>query len=69
MRICLVQMAALIFMFRGIQDLPAPASLAVFCDATGFFEDQFATEEERMAPDHFGALLKGVKKFDHSASI
>jgi hypothetical protein len=67
-RICLEQMAVLILMFRGIQDLPAPVSLAVLCDATGFFEDQFATEEERTAPDQFGALLEAVKKFDRPAS-
>jgi hypothetical protein len=67
-RIYLEQMAVLIFMFRGIQDLPAPASLAILCDATGFFEEQFATEEERTAPDQFGALLEAVKKFDRPAS-
>jgi hypothetical protein len=66
--ICLEQMAALIFMFQGIQDLPAPVSLAVFCDATGFYEDQLSTEEEQTAPDQFGALLEAVKKFDRTAS-
>jgi hypothetical protein len=64
LQIFLWQMHALMVMLHSIEGMPAPTGIAVFCDATGFFPTQFATEEERSAPDHFGAVLDAIKRFD-----
>jgi hypothetical protein len=62
-------MYALMFMFRSIEGMTAPTGISVFLDATGFFQEQFATEEERAAADQFGALLEALKRIDRVKGI
>jgi hypothetical protein len=58
------QMQALMIALHSVEGLAPPPRLALFCDATGFFEEAFSTEEHRTAPDNFGALLEGVKRMN-----
>jgi hypothetical protein len=61
------QMYALMFILHCIEGMPSPTGMAVFCDVTGFFPTQFATESERTAPDQFGAVLDTLKRLDRQA--
>ena len=65
-QIFLSQMYALMFMLENMEGLPSTTSIAVFLDATGFFQEQFAAEEERTAPDEFGSLLETIKRMERN---
>jgi hypothetical protein len=63
--IFLWQMYAIMSTFYGIEGVPKPSRLSVFCDATGFYSVRFSTDEEWAAPDEFALISRQLAEHLH----